>query len=106
MFGRRIGKDDASMSASTSTSAALRRLNINLSAEVAGFQLERRDSRGTYTQDKKLSLPEEVRGFHSHVCVCVCVSKAHAFSGLESVPFDRTHDASCNGLPVNAMRSS
>lgn len=39
-------------------SAALRRLNINLSAEVAGFQLERRDSRETYTREKKL-LPRE-----------------------------------------------
>ena len=42
--GRRIGKDDASTS-TTTWPAALRRLNINPSAEVAGFQLRRHDAR-------------------------------------------------------------
>lgn len=52
--GRRIGKDD---DASTWSSALRRRLNINPSAEVAGFQLERRDARGSDTRDKKLPPP-------------------------------------------------
>jgi len=49
---RRIGKDDASTS--TSTWPATLRLNINPSAEVAGFQLRRHDAR--CETDKKLPL--------------------------------------------------
>lgn len=56
--GRRIGKDGASSSTSTLFG---RRLNINPSAEVAGFQLERRDARGTDTEEKKLSPPARRR---------------------------------------------
>lgn len=69
--GRRIVFPDASTS--TSSSTALRYLNINPSVEVAGFQLGRRDARGTDTRDKKLPLiaSGEVQRNIS-VCLCVC----------------------------------
>lgn len=76
--GRRIVFSDASTSTSTSSSAALRCLNINPSVEVAGFQLGRRDARGIDTRDKKLPLiaSGEVQRNYTSVRSCVCVRSA------------------------------
>lgn len=88
--GRRIGKDDASTS-----SSAPRRLNINPSAKVAGFQSGRRDARGT-RRDKKLRL---VAKHISTNRACACEKRA--FSSHGSVSLDAIHEGA---LPPRLQR--
>lgn len=104
---RRIGKDDASTS--TSSSTALRCLNINPSVEVAGFQLGRRDACGTDTARQKAPtgrLKRSAKKLYLIVRSYVCVSSALSRIDSARIPSNANCQRDKSSQNINRVTDS